>query len=169
MLKETIGEARRINILANILGDRMRIKLREELGKAYSPGTNTDLNSAFENKSYLLAISPGKPEDMEELSSAIIALANELAEKGATQDELTRALEPILSSLAESRKTNSYWLGSVLSQPQQKPYKLDWSRSRETDYKAISLKDVNTLAKKYLSKNNAAQFIITPESAEKTK
>ena len=162
-IKKDIKTTRRINILSSILSDRMRMKLREELSIAYSPGASPNISSAFENKSYLLAYSPCKPKDAKQISKLTLQMANDLALHGASQDELTRALEPIVSTLGESKKSNGYWLGSVMSQMQQKPYKLEWARSRESDYKSIHLDEINTLAKQYLSQDNAAEFTITPQ------
>ena len=162
-IKTEVKITRRLNVLASILTDRMRVKLREELSIAYSPGAATNVSRVFENKSYLLAYSPCKPEDLEQISTLTLQMANDLALHGANQDELTRALEPIVSTLGETKKTNDYWLYSVMSQMQQKPYKLEWARSRDIDIKSITLEEINKLAKQYLGKDNAAQFAIAPK------
>src|SRR5206468_8785441 len=63
----------------------------------------------------------------------IVEIANDLAEKGVTEDELERAKKPILTSLRESARTNGYWLGSVVSRVQERPEQLDWCRTRYAD------------------------------------
>jgi zinc protease len=90
-------------------------------------------------------------------------IANELAEKGATQDELDRSLAPLLSSLEKSLRDNSYWLNAVLSQSQSDPNRLDLARERDADYRSINLEEINSLAKKYLPASNLHKVSILPK------
>ena len=160
--KDSIGTTRRLSILSSILSNRMREKLREELGEAYSPYAGAQLSDSYKGLGYLLAVSPGKPEQAERVGKIIIEIADKLAQEGATQDELTRALEPRLSALKKSLRQNSYWLGTVMAQSQQQPYRLDWARERDADYAAINLAEINALAKQYLGKDNTLRFEIIP-------
>lgn len=164
--KDSIGTTRRLSILSTILSDRMREKIREELGEAYSPYAGADLSDTYKNLGYLLAVSPGKPEQAERVGKIIIEIADKLAREGATQDELTRALEPRLSALKKSLRQNSYWLGTVMSQSQQQPYRLDWARNRDADYAAIKLEEINALAEQYLVESNAFRFEIIPQQQQ---
>lgn len=160
---EGIARTRRLNILADILSDRMRIKLREELGQSYSPGAYAKSDDYFTNQSYIFAYCTGNSKNVKNFSPIILQLAADIAEKGATQDELERAITPQLASLKKSKQQNGYWLNTVMSSSQEKPYKLDWCRQRDKDYANITLKEINDLAKKYLNKNNSATFIIKPK------
>lgn len=160
--KDSIGTTRRLSVLGSILSNRMREKIREELGEAYSPYAGFQPSDTYKDLGYLLAVSPGKPEQAERVGKIIIEIADKLAKEGASQDELTRALEPRLSELKKSLRQNSYWLGTVMSQSQEQPYRLDWARKRDADYAAINLSEINALAKKYLGKGNTLRFEITP-------
>ncbi len=111
----------------------------------------------------MLAYSPGKPEQAEPVGKIIIEIAHKLALEGASQDELTRALAPKLSELKTSLRLNTYWLGTVMSHSQEQPYRLDWARARDTDYQAITIEEINTLAKKYLDKTNTIRFELIPQ------
>jgi len=166
MLEGNISEARRLNILSSILSDRMRIKIREELGDAYSPRAYSNNNAAFENSSYLIASSKGTPEDMEKVSSVILEIGSQLAEEGANQDELDRALNPTIGRLAESLRQNNYWLSTVMEKCQNQPQTLDWARQRDADYQSISLEEINALAQKYLGTSNGIKVILMPKRDE---
>ena len=144
----------------------MREKIREELGEAYSPYAGAQLNDTYKDLGYLLAVSPGKPEQAERVGKIIIEIADKLANEGATQDELTRALEPRLSELKKSLRQNSYWLGMVMARSQQQPYRIDWARNRDADYAAIKLNEINALAKQYLGKDNTFRFEIIPQEGD---
>ena len=87
----------------------------------------------------------------------------ELGAKGTTQDELDRALKPILSNLEKTLRNNGYWLNTVMAQSQAEPYRLNWARGRDQDYGSIKLEEINALAGKYLVSGNAAQVTILPE------
>lgn len=158
--------ARRAGILAEVLSDRMRIKLREELGDAYSPGAASQLSDTYKNVGFILAYSPVKPEDLDNVSEVIVELGDKLAKEGASEDELKRALTPRIGMLSKSLRQNSYWLGSVVSQSQTRPYMLDWARGREADYKAINLEDINALAKKYLTSDRSMSIKIAPDKSQ---
>tara|TARA_B100000941_G_scaffold188945_1_gene136083 strand:- start:130 stop:1848 length:1719 start_codon:yes stop_codon:yes gene_type:complete len=161
-VREDIGELRRLNVLATILDDRLRTKLREELGATYSPQAHASSSMVFDYGN-LMAMSIGSPEDVDKVTGLIHEMGLALASKGVTQDELDRALTPILSNLEKTLRDNGYWLNTVMAQSQAEPYRLDWARERDADYESIKLAEINALAKKYLGKENAAQLVIVPE------
>lgn len=153
---------RRLNILADIYGDRLREEIREKLGASYSPNAGASGSDALEGMGYIMGESVGKPQDLDLLLKTMRDLAITLSSKGATADELDRALKPVLSQLAKSLRDNNYWLTTVMSQAQADPKRLDLARGRDADYKSISLKEVNALAKKYLGTENALMISIKP-------
>jgi zinc protease len=158
-LGEEIGQMRRLQILASVLDDRLRTKLREELGATYSPQAHAMASAVFEYGA-LTAASNVKPGDAEKVSKLILEMGAELAEKGASADELDRALKPALSNLEKSLRENSYWASLVLAQSQEQPYRLDWARSRDNDYKSVTLEEINALAKEFLEPKNGARVTI---------
>lgn len=161
-MRGNIPEVRRLNVLSDIYGDRLREEIREKLGASYSPNAGAGGDDALEGFGYLAGQALGKPEDLPLLLKTMDSIAAELAEKGATEDELSRALAPTLSSLEKSLRDNSYWLSTVLSQSQEDPNRLDLARNRDEDYKSITLEEINVLAKKYFPSKNLIQVSILP-------
>ena len=157
-----IRRTRRLNLLTSVLSDRLRLKIREELGDAYSPGAGLNTQDVYPGYGYLLAGTTVEPSKAKLVIDTIVQIGDTLAEKGITEDELKRAKEPVLTSLRESARTNGYWLGNVLSRAQEKPEALDWCRSRYADNESISVEDINALAKTYLSAARASRVIIAP-------
>jgi zinc protease len=90
-------------------------------------------------------------------------LADQLATHGATADELDRALKPTLSQLEKSRRDNQYWLTTVMSKSQSDPSRIELARTRDADYRSITLKEINALANKYLKAENALLVFIKPK------
>jgi zinc protease len=159
-IRGNITEFRRLNLLGSILGDRMREEIREKLGASYSPGAGAGGSEGLEGMGYLIGESMGKPDDLPVLLETILTEAAKLAEDGASEDELDRALKPTLGMLEKSLRDNSYWLNTVLGQSQSDPNKLKLARERDQDYRSIKLGEINALAKKYLGKENALQVTI---------
>ena len=159
-IKEDIRESRRMNVLASILKDRLRKKLREELGSTYSPSAGFSASRVF-NTAYLSASSTATSAETELLQTHMQAIAHDIATEGATQDELDRALKPILGNLKMTWRENSHWLGTILSQSQAKPYTLEWARERDEDYASITLEEINALATRYLTED-AARITLSP-------
>jgi zinc protease len=155
-------EFRRLNIVGQIFGDRLREEVREKLGASYSPNAGAAGSDALEDVGYLMGQSVGRPEDVELLQNTTRDLADAFATKGATEDELDRAIKPLLGQLDRSLRDNTYWLGTVMSQSQEDPKRLDLARGRDADYRSITLAEVNALAKKYLTAENALLVSIRP-------
>jgi zinc protease len=155
-------EFRRLNILGEIYGDRLREEIREKLGASYSPNAGASGSDALDGVGYLIGQSIGKPEDLDLLLKTMRDLADQLATNGATADELDRALKPTLGQLEKSLRDNTYWLNTVLSQSQSDPKRLELARGRDADYRSITLEEINALAKKYLKAENALLVSIKP-------
>ena len=158
-----IRRARRLNMLSEVFNDRMRIKVREELGDAYSPGSGSAASDVYPNYGYMQASVTIDPPRAKQVADIIVAIANDLAEKGVTDDELERAKKPVLTSLRESARTNQYWLGAVLARAQERPEALDWSRTRYADNEAITTTELNALAKEYLRAARVSRVIVIPQ------
>ncbi len=161
-MRGNLTEFRRLNLVAAILSDRLREEIREKLGASYSPQAAAEGSDALINLGYLLALSTSKPDDAQHLDEVTCNLASSMAEKGATEDELQRALKPVLSQLDKSLRDNNYWLQTVMSRCQEDPKRLDMARVRDADYRSIKLEEINRLAQKYLGNNNAIRIIIKP-------
>lgn len=162
-MRGNIPEARRLNVLSEIYGDRIREEIREKLGASYSPNAGAGGSDALEGMGYLIGQSIGKPDDIPLLLNTMATIATDLSENGATQDEFDRALAPTLSNLEKTLRDNSYWLSTVLSQSQSDPEKLELARNRDKDYRSITLDEINALAKKYYSPENLHKISILPE------
>ncbi len=159
-----VRRARRLSMLANVLSDRLRVRVREQLGGTYAPTVASSAGDVFPGFGYLVAVVEVDPARAKEIAKVVIEVAGDLNAKGVTQDELDRAKNPVQTSILETERTNQYWM-VVIGRAQEKPEVLDWARSRHSDYQAISKADIDALAKAYLSPEMASRVIIHPEVA----
>ena len=156
---------RSLGLVGEVFADRLRVKVREELGGAYSPGAGNNSSDTYRGYGYMIANVTVDPERAGEIADVVTAIAADLAANGVSEDELDRARQPILTGIRESVRTNGYWLGSVLAAAQEFPERLDWSRSRTADFQGITKAELDTLAKAYLGSNRAFRAVVLPAPA----
>ena len=155
-----IGRTRRLSILAAIIEDRVRKNIREELGASYSPRVLSYASRMHKGFGYLqieVDVESGKEDS---LMSKLKDLIADLAEHGATVEELERAKNPVITSVKENIKTNEYWLYSVLSLSTSFPKQLGWPTTIVDDIQSISTDDINNLIRKYVRNDTLATSIV---------
>jgi zinc protease len=161
-----IKRDRRLSILGDVLTDRLRVKVREELGDTYGYSAGNNSSDIYHGYGYMSAnvlVDPPKAKGMAELMTKMF---DDAAKNGVTDDEVERAKKPALTAIRESMRTNQYWLGRVLSRAQEKPEVLDWARTREADIGAITKGDLDPLAKEYLAASHASVVTVVPAKVE---
>ncbi len=158
-----ISQTRRLNVLSLVFDDRMRVKIREETGQAYSPYSVSRPSDTYKQFGYFLGLVMTTPEEVATIANIILEIGNDLQDRGINEDELERAIEPLLTSLRVQMRSNRYWLNTVLLSSQEFPQKLDWARSITEDYKSITVEDINLLANKFLKEEKALRILVTAE------
>jgi zinc protease len=157
--------SRRLSLVAEILSDRVRKKVREELGESYSPQVASMMSDTWPGYGQMMAMMTADAKDAKSLCEIATKLGAELAAGGATADELDRARKPILTKLKEQQRSNTYWLSTVVAPSQSKPERLDWARTMIDDFNAVTVEDINALAKQYL-KDGAATAVRVVSTGE---
>jgi len=158
-----IHRSRRLTLLGLVLSDRLRKKVREELGDAYSPDAGNNPSDTYPGYGYMIASITVDPPKAQQVADAVVSVGTDIEAKGISGDELERAKQPVLTALRESARTNQYWLGSVLSRAQERPQQLDWCRTRYEDIGSITTAELDTLAKQYLPPTRASRVLVVPE------
>lgn len=157
-----ITRTRRLSVLGSVFSDKLRNTIREELGAAYSPYAYNLPSLAFPGYGVFQAVVTVDPKQAELVTKKIKIIADRLAEEGITDDELKRSVDPILTSIKDMKRSNRYWLTSVMSGSGRAPVRYDWARSMETEYASITAKDILAMAEQYLDNDKAATLVITP-------
>ncbi len=157
-----IMQTRRLSILSRVFSERLRKIIREELGESYSPYVYNNGSTIFKDYGVLHVVVNVKPGNQGIVVDKINEIVNSIRAGGISKQETEYALKPVLTHLKSLRKTNAYWLNSVMADSSNYPAKFDWARNILTGYGSISSADLNALAKKYLVMKERALIIITP-------
>jgi zinc protease len=155
-------DERRCVLLSAILADRLRVKLREELGAAYSPSATFARTPGFPTLSYFLLYAEVEPARAKQAFQIIVRETTSLAAKGPDADEFARAKPPYLHEMNNYRQTNAYWAGTVLSEAQQHPERIDDARNRAADMAAITQDEIAKLARRNLQPKDSLKFGTAP-------
>lgn len=162
-----IQRTRRLALLGQILDDRLRLKIREELGESYSPTAYHVPSDTFPGYGYMSSIITLKPDHVAKVGPIVAALGDGLATGKITEDEFERAKKPQLAQLEQMRRDNRYWIQNVLRCSQEHPERLDWSRSLVNDFASIKKEDLEELAKEFLPGSRATHIGIIPDEVKK--
>ncbi|MFZ9747645.1 MAG: M16 family metallopeptidase [Opitutaceae bacterium] len=157
-----IRRTRRLTLLASVFSDRLRVKIREEMGGTYSPRAASSTSEVFAGYGYLSTSIDVDPAAAAQVREAVVSLADDLARNGVTAEELERARLPARTAIRESLRTNAYWLQAVLGRAQEKPEVLDWARSRTADLEAATAAELSALARAYLGRERVSRVTVLP-------
>jgi len=158
-----IQRTRRLTLLGSILDDRLRVKVREELGETYSPACYHVASDTFTGYGYMTAMIECKPEQAAPITALVTKIADELAAGPITDDEFDRAKKPLLTQLEQMRRDNRYWSQNVVRNCQEHPERIGWARSLLSDFTGITKDEAQALAKQFLGKSRAVAVKVLPQ------
>ena len=159
-----IGRTRRLSALGAIVSERLRLVIREKLGAAYSPYAYNRPSQVYPFFGLFHVVVPIDPAQSDMVITEIKHISDDIREKGVTEEEVRLAVDPILTHIKDIRRTNGYWLSSVLKDAWRHPQQLGWSRTIEDDYASITPADIHNMALKYLRNENSAVILSIPRT-----
>ncbi len=157
-----VHQSRRLEVLSELLQNRLRTRVREDLGAAYSPAAAYWKSGTVDEEGYLTAFLTTAPSAMPKVTKLVWEAADDLARRGATPEEFAAAISPVLGRTHTQLLDNSYWLWRIALYAQSKPEILDWPRTRTSDFEHMTLTDVNQLARTVLPRAKAMTFTAVP-------
>jgi zinc protease len=167
LVDRNIEKARRFNVLSEVFSDRMRVKIREEMGGAYSPYASYFSSNNYDY-GFFVAVAEGSPEEVDVFLDIMLAIASNVSNGDISQDEFDRAVLPLQNGVNATLRDNWYWLYSVMDGSQVYPDQLDWAREQVEFYEAITVDEINSMAIEYLSPDAALKLSIYPVNGTDT-
>jgi zinc protease len=160
---------RRCRFLASMLAERLRVRLREELGAAYGFDADFVQYDGFPDLSFFAAYTAVAPEHARRTREIIQSEILSLQHGRFSDDEFERVRQPFLRSRDKDVRDNSYWAYTVLKDAQQRPERLTAARDRQADCESISRSDVEAIARKYFAVARWFQFVAYPDGSAAVK
>ncbi|MEJ2153980.1 MAG: insulinase family protein [Desulfobacteraceae bacterium] len=158
-----IQRTRRLSILAELYNEKLRQRIRENLGAAYSPYAYNRSFRAYKGYGLTQIFVQVDPRLASTIVKEVRHIAEQLKKTVPDPDEFRRVLDPTLTYIKDLRQKNSYWLDSVLTGAARHPEQFDWARSFEADYASIKIEEIAALARKYMNNDRSATIILTPQ------
>lgn len=160
-----IHRTRRLAVLSEVLSDRLRLGIREKRGASYAPFAYSRSSRAFAGYGFMQTYIQVDPQSTAAIVEAVESIVSNLTEQGIADEELHRALDPILTGLKDLRRSNRYWLNSVLACASRYPQQIEWSRTILDDYAAVTAADLMQLVHQYLRNDKAAVMTFIPQTS----
>lgn len=157
-----VATERRCRLLADLIEERLRQRVREELGASYALATKFEQYEGFPELCYFetyIEIDPLRADEVDRLVRREIA---SLRREGLTSDEFERVRQPFLARRSADLRDNGYWGYTVLREAQLKPARLAAALDRESDTAAITPAEVQALAERYLDPARLFAFRTLP-------
>ncbi|MDZ4200108.1 MAG: insulinase family protein [Kiritimatiellia bacterium] len=163
-----IRQTRRLQLLTRIYSDRLRVRVRDEMGETYSPGAGFQPSDTYRDYGWLMAMVTVDPQQAEKVAEVIEDLAGGLVAAPLDPEEVERARLPMIHNLRDTVRRNAYWMNSVLMSCQEYPQRLEWSRTMRQDFEAITAEELEALARRHLLPEESVRILILPEPAPPT-
>ncbi|MDC7684620.1 insulinase family protein [Asticcacaulis sp. BYS171W] len=159
-------DSRGLDLLARIYAARLKDEVREKQGATYGVTVSHNPSEVYKGYGYIGVTTTVRPEMDEAFYRTALSIAADLRDKPVTQDELDRARLPVLEGLEQSERTNGYWyttLPNLLADTRRQ----DFIRDRPAQYKAVTVADIQRLARLYLLDKTVLRLKVVPETAGK--
>lgn len=158
-----VHQERRLGLLGRIVEDRLRKRVREEFGAAYSVTTHFIGIDGFPHQNYFTTYTEVEPTRANEISDLIRDEIHAMRREGITKDEFERAKQPFLARRKIDLRTNRYWGYTVLRDAQQRSDRLSSARDRASDSAAITHAEVQSLLEQFFDLSAAFKFRTVPQ------
>ena len=157
----TREEALTATVAGEILGTRLRERVREELGGTYAIGVRASI-SFMPDSEYLLYILFGSdPARVEELTAEVAVEVSWLRD-GGEQSYLDSVKEQLRTSREEQLRENSFWL-SQIRDATQRGESLGEINGFDERLEALTLEEVAAAARRYLLDDRYIHILLLPE------
>ncbi|MFT3828384.1 MAG: insulinase family protein [Opitutaceae bacterium] len=153
----------RMLLLTNVLEDRIRVRLRREMGKTYTPQVGLQAERALAPAMlYVRCRIETAPKQLDRVAEAAKQVVAELVRDGVTAEELERARLPLVREAEDNAVSNSWWL-FVLGEAQSKPQFLAGQSERVRIFQSATQAELNGWARLLFSPERLCEVRAIPE------
>ncbi|MET0241574.1 MAG: insulinase family protein, partial [Sphingobium sp.] len=152
-------DSRQLEILSQIINDRLFEKFRSMDGAAYSPSVSNVWPLAYNKGGYLVVSSQIKPDRIAAFGAIVHDIAQDLATKPISDDELQRVVAPMRQLLGRASTGNAFWM-SQMEGATRDPRVVTALGSFGSDLLGVTAADIQRLATQYLVEDKSWSAIV---------
>ncbi|MFT4153152.1 M16 family metallopeptidase [Parafilimonas sp.] len=160
--KFSYEDALKLDMLAEVMNIKIIEQLREAMSGIYGGGMGGSVMARPYNH-YSVSVSfPCAPENVDTLTKALFAIIKDVQQNGVAASYLEKVKANIREQYAVDIKTNDYWLDNLSRAfiDKQNP---EWILKYNEAAQALTVKDIQDAAVKYLNMNNYIKAVLMPE------
>ena len=157
-----IRESRQLEILSQLVNNRIVDKLREKLGEAYSPQVVNDWPIDLAGGGKIMAIAQLKPGSVQAFFATADEIVADLIAKPVSQDELDRVIEPLKQQLTRAGSSNAFFM-YLLEGATTDPSRFGAVGTLLGDYTETTPAAMQLLARKYLTRDTSWRMAVMPQ------
>jgi zinc protease len=158
----TREDAYAFSSLGELLQMRLLDRLRESLGGTYSVSVNAAFSRRLRQEWQMVIQYGSAPEKADTMFAAVREEITKLRTTPPTTDELERVKEQQRRELEVQQKQNGYWLSTIRSRVENGD-PLETIGDYITLINGLTVEKLGAAAKKFLSEENRARFVLLPE------
>ncbi|MDR1906923.1 MAG: insulinase family protein, partial [Puniceicoccales bacterium] len=147
--ENNVQDDRTLIILGEIIGDRLRDKIRKTEGKVYSPLVNNNATT-FKNFGLFEIMFSSHPDSTYDIKNETLAIIEDLKTTPISAEELERTRLPILNMFCDKLAQNGFWLNYIMYANRQPQY-LEKLRTIRSFCENVSPQMLLETAKKYFN------------------
>ena len=159
-----LEEAMRLSVLARVVRIALQERLREDLGKSYSPSAGSSTSRTFRDYGTFSLAASIDLADVAETRAAIRTMLDELLNEPIEQDLLDRARQPLVENYDNLLKSLGGWM-TLADRAQSENDRLDRYFAAPQALEAITPADIYTTAQSYLALEDAVEVLVLPKAS----
>lgn len=156
-----LPQSRKLELLAQVFGNRILDRLRERDGSSYTPFATSNWPLDADTGGYILTLGMVQPGDVQTYFELADAIAQDLATNGPTPDELARVIEPVRQNIFRAQTGHTFWLNRMQGGTID-PLRLANLPSLGVDYIGTTPEEIRALAQRYLVSSSGLRIAVLP-------
>ncbi|KHK92037.1 M16 family metallopeptidase [Novosphingobium malaysiense] len=157
-----------LELLERVMRVELTDRLREALGKAYSPSASSWLSRNWKGYGTFSVTASVDVEDVRAAHDAIAEVVRDLNASPVSDDVFRRARQPLLESLHNALKSNNGWM-SLVARAQSEADRIDRYEKAEQRLLALTPADLAVMARRYLIPDDGLAVLVLPEGVSAPK
>jgi zinc protease len=157
--------ARKLDLLSQLLSNRLLEQLREAEGASYTPFATSNWPRDNADGGYLMALVQLQTPAVDTFFAEVDEIVADLAANGPSADELARVIEPVRQNILRAEPSHGFWLAQLQGGTFD-PDKLLNLPTLGSDYLGTTPEEIQLLAQRYLTGQEPLRLLVLPRNGE---